>query len=52
MRHPTPESRDAVIDLEAMVVRDYEFPDSPNFGYLEVWARTVADAISGRDYGG
>lgn len=50
LRHPTPEAREAVIDLEAMVVHDYEFPDSPNFTYLDVWARTVADAISGRDY--
>jgi hypothetical protein len=51
MRHPTPETQEVVIDLEAMIVRDYEFPNSPNFSYLEVWARTVADAISGRDYG-
>lgn len=51
LRHPTPEANEAVIDLEAMVVHDYEFPNSPNFIHLEVWARTVADAISGRDYG-
>lgn len=50
LRHPTPQASEAVLDLEAMVVHDYESPDSPNFTYLEVWARTVADAISGRDY--
>lgn len=52
LRHSVPEGRDVALDLEAMVVRDYEAPESANFNYLEVWARTVADAISGRDYSG
>jgi hypothetical protein len=50
LRHPTPEAREAVLDLEAMVVHDYEFPDSPNFTHLDVWARAVEGAVSGRDY--
>ncbi len=50
LRHAVPEGRTVALDLEAMVVRDYEAPDSPNFNYLEVWTRTVADAITGRDY--
>lgn len=47
LKHPTPETREAVLDLEAMVVAAYRFPDSPDFVYLDSWSRTVADAIEG-----
>jgi hypothetical protein len=50
LKRPTPEAREAVLDLEAQIVHDYRHPDSPNFQHLDSWARTAADAIAGRYY--
>lgn len=50
LRHPTPEAREAVIDLEDIVVSAYRFPAAPDFVHRQVWAETAADAIAGRHY--
>lgn len=50
LQQPTPETAEADIDVEGMVMHDYRFPDSPNFVHLDTWGRTAADAISGRYY--
>lgn len=47
LKQPTPETREAVLDLEAMVVDAHRFPQSVNFIHLDTWTRTVADAIAG-----
>ena len=50
LTHPTPETREAALDLEAMVFAAHRFPDSPDFVYLDTWARVAAEAIAGRHY--
>ncbi len=47
LKHPTPQAREAVLDLEALLFAAHRFPDSPDFVYLDSWTRTVADAIAG-----
>lgn len=44
---PTPETREAVLDLEALVFGAYGVPQSVDFLHLDSWAQTVRDAIDG-----
>lgn len=48
LRHPTPETSQAVLDLEALVIAAYQFPESVDFVYLDTWSETVTSAIAGR----
>ena len=50
LTHPTPEAREAVLDLEDTLFNNHRFPDSPNFVHLDGWSTAVADAIAGRHY--
>lgn len=50
LKRPTPETREAVLDLEAMVFAAYRFPDAPDFVYRDVWSEAVAEAVAGRHY--
>lgn len=47
LKHPTPEAREAVLDLEAMIFAAHRHPESVDFVHLDTWARTVADAVAG-----
>lgn len=47
LKHPTPETREAVLDPEALLFGAHRFPDSVDFVHLDTWTRLVADAISG-----
>lgn len=50
LKHPTPQTAQAVLDPEALVFAAHRFPDSPDFVYLDSWATLAADAIAGRHY--
>jgi hypothetical protein len=50
LAEPTPETREAVLDLEAMVFHAHRFPQSVDFIHLDTWTRTVSDAIAGAHY--
>lgn len=47
LRHPTPETSEAVLDLEAILFAAHRFPTSTDFVYLDTWSEVVADAIAG-----
>lgn len=47
LKHPTPETRQAVLDPEALLFAAHRFPDSVDFVHLDPWTTTVADAITG-----
>lgn len=47
LAEPTPETREAVLDLEALVFGTYRLPRSIDFVHLDSWALTVRDAIDG-----
>ncbi|MGQ3053801.1 MAG: hypothetical protein ACT6S0_18645 [Roseateles sp.] len=47
LKQPTPETREAVLDFEALVFGAHRFPQSVDFVHLDTWTRTVADAIAG-----
>lgn len=50
LKRPTPEAREAVLDLEPLLFSPHRFPDSVNFIHLDDWTTTVGDAIAGRHY--
>lgn len=50
LAEPTPETREAVLDLEALVFGAYRFPQSVDFVHLDTWTGSVRDAIDGAHY--
>lgn len=50
LAEPTPETREAVLDLEALVFSAYRFPQSVDFIHLDTWTGSVRDAIDGAHY--
>lgn len=50
LKHPTPEARAAVLDLEPLLFSPHRFPESVDFIHLDKWSTTVGDAIAGRHY--
>lgn len=50
LAEPTPETREAVLDLEALVFHAYRFPQSVDFVHLDTWTGSVRDAIDGAHY--
>ncbi|MBL8277399.1 MAG: hypothetical protein JNL93_11915 [Pelomonas sp.] len=47
LAEPTPETREAVLDLEPLLFGAHRFPESVDFVHLDTWTRTVQDAIDG-----
>ncbi|MDR7270954.1 hypothetical protein J2X20_003612 [Pelomonas saccharophila] len=47
LKHPTPQTDQAVLDPEALLFAAHRFPDSVDFVHLDPWTTTVADAIAG-----
>jgi hypothetical protein len=47
LRHPTPQTQEAVLDMEAPVFGAYGFPQSVDFVHLDTWGRLASDAITG-----
>lgn len=50
LAQPTPETREAVLDLEPLLFGPHRFPESVDFVHLDTWTRTVQDAIDGAHY--
>lgn len=50
LAEPTPETCEAVLDLEALVFSAYRFPQSVDFVHLDTWTGTARDAIDGAHY--
>lgn len=45
LKRPTPETREAVLDLEAMVFAACRFPGAPDFVYRDVRSEALAEAV-------